>query len=334
MFVTFRPSEWPPSALKGPLSFSKADGKSSQMEMLAWEFLVSVWQGHMPTWKNPLSTAWDELRSALEWSFSARDYARRQCSSVGFIAPPANLRRSCVGLGGTSVYMRGSYAGASDNLHSGDRTSVCISCFKPEMVFSESSESFRRCTVCLEHPFVGKSSVNRRGHLLSEYFSARHGYDSEVNHESTQNQMFFAWVMSRFESIPGDLLKYELILSRFPGKPLETWVDLNQYLGIRLSRELILSQFPKKPLDSWIESIQISEILLESWVDSNQLPTRKDTWVESPKRSHQIKSKQASIPCIHPRRSASLRRSHGTATKPVAKFLVSPKHIFSTSHNR
>ena len=35
-----------------------------------------------------------------------------------------------------------------------------------------------------------------------------HSYDSELNHQSTQNQMFFfACVMSRFESIPRDPLE-------------------------------------------------------------------------------------------------------------------------------
>ena len=37
--------------------------------------------------------------------------------------------------------------------------------------------------------------------------AARHGwYDSESNHEATQNLMFFAWVMSWFESKNGESL--------------------------------------------------------------------------------------------------------------------------------
>ena len=39
----------------------------------------------------------------------------------------------------------------------------------------------------------------------------------------------------------GIRLSHELILSQFPGTPLELWVDLNQYLRVRLSRESILS---------------------------------------------------------------------------------------------
>ena len=72
----------------------------------------------------------------------------------------------------------------------------------------------------------------------------------------------------------GIRLSRELILSQFPGKSLEPWVDLNQYLGICLSRELILGQIPGVPLESWVELIQLSEIVLESWVDSNQFLRR------------------------------------------------------------
>ena len=69
-------------------------------------------------------------------------------------------------------------------------------------------------------------------------------------------------------------------------------------MGIHLSPELILSRFPGKSLESWVESIRLSEILNESWVDWNQLaegtwvgsPKKvtpsEDTWVENPKKGH------------------------------------------------
>ena len=59
---------------------------------------------------------------------------------------------------------------------------------------------------------------------------SRHGYDSESKHELTQNQIIFR-------------LWHELIWIKKIGKHFESWVDLNQYLGIHLSHELILSQF-------------------------------------------------------------------------------------------
>ena len=55
-------------------------------------------------------------------------------------------------------------------------------------------------------------------------------------------------------------------------------------MGIRLSPELILSQFPGKSLESWVESIQLSGILLESWANSNQLSGRHLSW--KPKKGH------------------------------------------------
>ena len=128
----------------------------------------------------------------------------------------------------------------------------------------------------------------------------RHGYDSELNHESTQNQLFFlleSWV--ELIQYLGICLSYELILSQIPGKPLESWVDLNQYLGICLFRELILSQFHEKPLESWVESTQTSWVM--SWFESilgktlesnpqkrSHIPKKvtptQDTLVESPKK--------------------------------------------------
>ena len=111
---------------------------------------------------------------------------------------------------------------------------------------------------------------NGSGKDIKEGPECRHGYDSELNHETIRNEMFFAWVMRRFKSIPGIWLSRELILSQFPGKSFESWVDLNQYMGIRLSHELLLSQFPGKPIESWVESIQLYDVLLESWIDSNQ----------------------------------------------------------------
>ena len=43
---------------------------------------------------------------------------------------------------------------------------------------------------------------------------------------------------------------------------LESRIDLNQYLEIRLSRELILSQFPEKPLESLVNLNQYMGIHL------------------------------------------------------------------------
>ena len=125
-------------------------------------------------------------------------------------------------------------------------------------------------------------------HLLIEYLCrvTRNGYGSKLNHELTQNQIFFS-LESRV-----DLNQYlrirlsrELILSQFPGKPLKSWVDLNQYLRIRLSLELILSRFSVKPLQSLDESIQLSEILLESWVDRKKF-LEKTLESKAPKKGH------------------------------------------------
>ena len=78
------------------------------------------------------------------------------------------------------------------------------------------------------------------------------------------------------------------IKSRFRIKcfSLESWVDLNQKMGKRFESWVNLSKYlgnhesiPGKPLKSLVESIQVLEILLESWADSNQ-----GTWVECPKK--------------------------------------------------
>ena len=123
----------------------------------------------------------------------------------------------------------------------------------------------------------------------------RHGYGSESNHESAQNQMFFAWVMSWFESKIG--------------KHSESWVDLNQYLGIHLSHELILRQFlesclshefnrfksPRYCLSHELIRIDLSGKALESkaqkrsyevntWMESQK---KIRQWMECPKRSHE-----------------------------------------------
>ena len=93
----------------------------------------------------------------------------------------------------------------------------------------------------------------------------RHGYDSESNHESTHNQMLFAWVMSWLES-----KNY---------KHFESWVNLNKYLWNPLESWVDSESIPGKPVESWVESIQVFKILPESWADSNQ-----DTY-KCPKRS-------------------------------------------------
>ena len=94
---------------------------------------------------------------------------------------------------------------------------------------------------------------------------SRHGCDSESNHESTQNQSLFAWVMSWFDSKMG--------------KHFVSWSNLNRYLGNPLESLVNSDSIPVKSLESWVESIQVFEILLQSWAVSNQ-----GTWSRMPKK--------------------------------------------------
>ena len=113
----------------------------------------------------------------------------------------------------------------------------------------------------------------------------RHGYDSESNHEPTQNQMFFAWVKLIWIEKWGSTLSYESIW-------INTW-------GIHLSHELILSQFLES-LESWVESTQVFVILLESWADSNQGTSlngqkRSAKLSESPKKVNETEWKPKKV---------------------------------------
>ena len=105
-----------------------------------------------------------------------------------------------------------------------------------------------RCTMHMQGVICGESGA--RIYLIG-MICVRHGHDSELNHESTQNQMFLAWVMNQIESIPGDPLQSWVDSESIPwkavwvmspsksirGDPLESWVDLSQFLESRLSHE-------------------------------------------------------------------------------------------------
>ena len=131
------------------------------------------------------------------------------------------------------------------------------------------------------------------------------GVESKVDSESS---VFFAWVNSRFESIPEGPLESWVDLSQFPGKPLElrfesiqlseapleSWVDLNRFSGRHLSHNpqksshqfKTLVESPKKVIrseiqwktgysikgifESWVDSNQYSRTFFESWGDFNQ----------------------------------------------------------------
>ena len=74
-----------------------------------------------------------------------------------------------------------------------------------------------------------------------DWLVSRHGCDSESNHESTQNQMFFVWVMSLFESKNREAFSVTSRSEPILGNPLDSWVDSKS--------------IPGKPLEQWVESI-------------------------------------------------------------------------------
>ena len=95
-----------------------------------------------------------------------------------------------------------------------------------------------------------------------------YGYDSE------SDQIFFVFIMSRFESKSG---KVFWVMSQFDFIPREVTRALSRSDSIRGEFPWVVSWFwvsSWKPLESWVESIQVSEILLESWADSNQFLRR------------------------------------------------------------
>ena len=75
---------------------------------------------------------------------------------------------------------------------------------------------------------------------------------------------------------------------------LESWVDLNQYLGIRLSRELILSQVPGNSLESWVDLNQylgIAWVMSWLWVNFLERRLRHElNWLNLPRYrlSHEV----------------------------------------------
>ena len=81
---------------------------------------------------------------------------------------------------------------------------------------------------------------------------SRHGYDSESNHESTQNQMLFAGVITWFETNSGEAFWVMSQSGSLPGE--STWV---------------MSQF-------WVDSWKTSWVM--SWNDSS---LRDTAWVMS-----------------------------------------------------
>ena len=109
----------------------------------------------------------------------------------------------------------------------------------------------------------------------------RHGYGSESNHESTRNQMFLAWLMSRFESKSGRAIWFDSQESRSSHEPIciNTWEST-----------WVVSWFwvDSWKAESWVESIQLSEICFSHELIEINFSLRH--CVESPKRSYQVKS--------------------------------------------
>ena len=66
----------------------------------------------------------------------------------------------------------------------------------------------------------------------------RHGYDSESNHESAQNQMFFAWVISRFQSKIG---KAFWVMIQFDLNPREAARAKSRYESIHGESAWVMS---------------------------------------------------------------------------------------------
>ena len=111
---------------------------------------------------------------SLRMPFFAREYVRRHyCLSrihCTICSSQKILHRSEMALCLTERTLR--WSPKMIFLQGFKGTSVCISRSKSGMIFRESSESLRRCTISLEGPLIGEFSTNRSGYLRREDPSA------------------------------------------------------------------------------------------------------------------------------------------------------------------